>query len=130
MGKRPTRCRALELELRRRFYLHKPKAFKVRSGWTIGTPVHAFTKRKQDINASANLKLIFELVAPQYRRALAKQLWRLKTVHKTRNRLAHSNPLSKAEAVQLRTLILGSRQQPGILCWLAEHVQPAPAPGT
>lgn len=117
-------CRALELELRRRFYLHKPKEFKVKSGWTIGTPVHALTKRKKDTNARSNLALIFSLVATQNHRALAKQLWRLKKVHQTRNRLAHSNPLEKAEAMQLRALILGSREQPGILLWLAEHVQP------
>ncbi|MEI6179646.1 MAG: hypothetical protein WCP31_02735 [Chloroflexales bacterium] len=121
-------CRALELELRRRFFLHEPKAFKVRAGWTIGTPVHALTKRKTDINARTNLRLLLERIAPQQQRAFIRQLRRLKSVHKTRNRLAHSNPLSKADAVQLRWQILGSRDHAGILCWLAEHVQPAHEP--
>ncbi|MEI8308459.1 MAG: hypothetical protein WCF99_15480 [Chloroflexales bacterium] len=119
-------CRALELELRRRFYLHAPKAFKVsKSGWTIGTPVHAMKHRKTNPNARTNLQLLFGRVAPDQQRNLVKQLHRLKAVHQIRNRLAHSNPLSKADAVRLRWQILGSREQAGILCWLAAHVQPA-----
>lgn len=120
-------CRALELELRRRFFLHTPKAFKVtQAGWTIGTPVHALKHRKTNPNAALNLKLLCARVTPEQQRNLVQQLHRLKAVHKTRNRLAHSNALGKAEASKLRSLILGTRDRIGILCWLAEHVQPAP----
>lgn len=122
-------CRALELELTRRFYKHTPKAFKIpHNRWTLGTPVHALTYRKNNPNARNNLQLLFGCVAPDQQRNLVKQLHRLKAVQQTRNRLAHSKALGKAEAIKLRSLILGTRDRAGILCWLAEHVRPAPEP--
>ncbi|PDW01915.1 hypothetical protein [Candidatus Viridilinea mediisalina] len=120
-------CRALEWELKRRFFLHAPKAFKVGgAGWTIGTPVHALRHRKTNQNARSNMQLLLSLIAPEEQRNLIRQLHRLTTVRETRNGLAHSRPLSKSEAITLRALILGSRERLGILCWLAAHGQPAP----
>jgi hypothetical protein len=119
-------CRALEREFKRRFFLHAPKAFKVGSaGWTLGTPVHAIEHHLVHPNAQINLKLMHDLVARESHAALDEQLLRLKPVQQLRNRLAHGEPLHAEEARYLRNAIIGTRTEPGVLCWIAEHAPPA-----
>ena len=42
-----------------------------------------------------------------------------------RNHLAHGEATPRAEAQVIRSLLIGSRGEPGVLCWLAEHLDPA-----
>ena len=42
-----------------------------------------------------------------------------------RNMLAHGEAISKEVALNLRESVIGTRYKPGILCWLAEHLDPA-----
>ena len=45
-------------------------------------------------------------------------------VDKYRNLLAHGDPVSREIAQSLRNSILGKKISPGILPWLAEHLEP------
>lgn len=42
-----------------------------------------------------------------------------------RNRLAHGEATPREEAQAIRSLLIGSRSEPGVLCWLAEHLDGA-----
>ena len=41
-----------------------------------------------------------------------------------RNKLAHGGPIPQSIAKELRDVIIGRKDKPGILCWLAEHLEP------
>ena len=41
-----------------------------------------------------------------------------------RNKLAHGEAVSQADARALRDTIIGTKEKPGILLWLAEHLEP------
>ncbi len=45
-------------------------------------------------------------------------------VAKNRNTLAHGGPIPQSTAQKLRDVIIGRKDKPGILCWLAEHLEP------
>jgi hypothetical protein len=45
-------------------------------------------------------------------------------VAKNRNTLAHGGPIPQSTAQELRDAIIGRKGKPGILCWLAEHLEP------
>jgi len=42
-----------------------------------------------------------------------------------RNLLAHGDAVTSEAATSLRESIIGDRNNPGILCWLAEYLDPA-----
>jgi hypothetical protein len=121
-------CRALELELRRRLYNHTPKEYKVMgAGWTLGTPLHAFGR--QNSNAQHNWALFEALVTNSSSDMAAfevtlKRLVDGQIAHQ-RNKLAHGEATVQSAAEAIRTLIIGTRRQPGVLCWLAEHLDVA-----
>jgi hypothetical protein len=121
-------CRALELELRRRLYNHHRATYKLtRAGWTLGTPLHAFGRH--DSNANHNWTLFMALVGssssdPAAFEAMLKRLIDGR-IRDQRNRLAHGEATTQPEAEAIRTLLIGTRSRPGVLCWLAEHLDPA-----
>jgi hypothetical protein len=121
-------CRAVELELRRRLYNHHPGQFKVgKSRWTFGTPVHAYGRG--DVNAHHNWNLLITVVNASGSdedafEALFRRIVDAKLKEK-RNHLAHGEATPRTEAQAIRGLLIGSRGDPGVLCWLAEHLDPA-----
>jgi len=123
-------CRALEHELRRRLFDHCPSAYKLtRSGWTLGTPLHAYTKRPANNEAQYNWA-IFEQLVRQARSDLSafEQVFQRlvdEDVGKLRNRLAHGTAIAQTVAHTMRTVVLGSRMQVGVLPWITEHLPPA-----
>ena len=43
-------------------------------------------------------------------------------VKEKRNTLAHGGAITKDMAQALREIVIGDRNTPGVLCWLAEHL--------
>ena len=43
-------------------------------------------------------------------------------VKEKRNTLAHGGAITQAMAQTLREIVIGDRHTPGVLCWLAEHL--------
>lgn len=123
-------CRALELELKRRLYQPCPEKYPPsRAGFTLGTIIHAYSKQHSDANASATWAIFVSLITQSgsdittFER-IAQQM-NTDQIKEKRNTLAHGNAIPKEVASVLRESVIGTRYKPGILCWLAECVEPA-----
>ena len=138
-------CRALETEIKRRLQDHYPdqkSGFNVPYGnMTLGSletiynfkdkdPHHA--KDGNEANkiktAQHNWELCRAIIVHSKSdiRAFEAILKRMVTenVAKNRNTLAHGGPIPQSTAQKLRDVIIGRKDKPGILCWLAEHLEP------
>lgn len=121
-------CRALELELRRRLGVPEPQAYRPRR-WSLGMPLHAYQHRSTHARAWHNWELLTERVAqsgsalPSFGAVLQQMIDR-QLVPK-RNLLAHGERTQRETAELLRLTILGTRSEPGILCWITEHLEPS-----
>jgi hypothetical protein len=123
-------CRALELELKRRFYQPCPEKYPpLRAGFTLGTLIYAYTRQQSDRNAKLTWDIFIDLVAQagsniqDFEHIVQRML--VDQIKDKRNLLAHGGAISKEIASVLRDTVIGSRNKPGILCWLAEYVAPA-----
>jgi hypothetical protein len=121
-------CRALEFELKRRFYSPHPTKFvPSHIDFTLGTIPYAYANQQTHTVASTNWSVCIARVR-QSRGDAAKfeevvKLMHDKRIGKIRNDIAHgSKIISKSLASDLRHWIIGDRDNPGILCWLAEHI--------
>jgi hypothetical protein len=122
-------CRALEHKLKRRLYTPFAASYPANaSGFTLGTVAFAYKRNNknaltiwslflQAVRNSGSDELIFEQVVQVMVNGKLKD---------KRNELAHGNAIPHETALALRELVLGkNRSQPGILCWLAESLEPA-----
>lgn len=121
-------CRALERELKRRLY-EPSLGYRLKgSGWTLGTPLHAHKRGNQE--ARDNWNILAQLVAKSNAsHADFEQLWQrleAEQIRDLRNELAHGGAASQQIALKLRSIMIGSRQQQGVLVWLAEQLEPLP----
>jgi len=123
-------CRALEAEIKRRLYDHYPKQYilsKTNPHLTLGSMVFIYNNRKSG-DAQHNWRIFLSLVqlSKSDVNDFTTMMQRLATerVDKYRNLLAHGDPVSREIAQSLRNSILGKKNQPGILPWLAEHLEP------
>ena len=121
-------CRALEFELKRRFYSPHPTEFvPSHIDFTLGTIPYAYANQQTHTSASTNWSVCVARVR-QSQSDTAKfeevvKLMHDKCISKIRNDIAHgSKIISKSLASDLRHWIIGDRDNPGILCWLAEHI--------
>ena len=140
-------CRALEHELRRRlFRAANWQVYKIRGehGWTLGTPLHAYRNgpgfdpaKGYALNANGvqNWQAMCAYLHaswPDDAAYTAAEIGITATfanlaliqVDDLRNKLAHGAPVSRESAAQIRAAVIGSRQQPGALCWAVMHLQP------
>ncbi|BCL80116.1 hypothetical protein ccbrp13_25810 [Ktedonobacteria bacterium brp13] len=124
-------CRALEFELKRR--LHNPSASDYPPngpGFTLGTVDLAYRDRNK---SSGNGRIIWRIFLHLVKQSNSdpKQFEELmrrihtQNVKDSRNSLAHGGAITKETAQTLREIVIGDRSNPGILCWLAEHLVPA-----
>ena len=126
-------CRALEHELRRRLYKPCPDKYKLtKAGFTLGTITSAYSRRFSDTTAKNNWETFSWLVTnagsePQEFERIVKQMID-ENIKDKRNLLAHGDAVTSEAATSLRESIIGDRNNPGILCWLAEYLDPA-SPG-
>jgi hypothetical protein len=135
-------CRALEVEIRRRLYNHRPSpakfappdptAFKVSgAGWTLGTLKWLHDKKSTPTGDAAHNWLVLRDVIGRAQcdmtnfMSMLDKLVRMQIVEQ-RNHLAHGNPVSEEVAKCLREAIIGEGGQPGILHWLTQHLDPVP----
>jgi hypothetical protein len=124
-------CRALEYEVRRRFYQRHAThfVFRNRQVWTLGTLEHLHKNRQRGSrDDQQNWHLVVDCItrsaAPLVDfEAILDRFVNERVVHK-RNELAHGAPIARPIAEALRQTILGDRSQMGILSWLVEHVEP------
>lgn len=147
-------CRALEAEIKRRFYNHYPapkydpklgyapapapgqKCFQVpNNDMTLGAVEHIYKAKGHQDQARNNWKLFVEIVTRSQSDAVSvtKMLAQLDAflqrmtyirIKDKRNKLAHGEAIPHQLALDLRETILGKRGQEGMLVWLAEHVEP------
>jgi hypothetical protein len=122
-------CRALEHELHRRFgYPTHDQYHLAKSGFTLGTIPYAYNNRSRDKNAAHNWSLLIALVkrsgssSAEFEALVERINSEQVTVY--RNLLAHSGFVNRDIAASLRKSIIGDKHSPGILCWLAEHIEP------
>ncbi|MEO7020573.1 MAG: hypothetical protein ABI234_10525 [Ktedonobacteraceae bacterium] len=142
-------CRALEKEMNRRIHDYYPKykyyADVAQKGFsremTLGFLIMMYHLQAEDPRPSH---------APKYQEDIAKAKadWRLceeivkaangniadfatiiqrmdrEGISKKRNLLAHGESVSQSDAQILRTVIIGQKEKPGILIWLAENLEP------
>jgi hypothetical protein len=128
-------CRALELELKRRLSVSDPLAYIPRR-WGLGMPEHAMRWKDRDAETrnGKNARHNWHLMRERARQAGASieafeaVLQRLvsEQVLPKRNGLAHGAAVPGSAADALRTTIVGSRNREGLLCWIAEHLEPLP----
>lgn len=122
-------CRALEHELKRRLYTPFAASYPSNtSGFTLGTVEFAYGRHNK--NALAVWGLFLQAVRNSGSDILAFEQIAHAMVNgglkDKRNQLAHGTAIPYETAVALRELVLGkNRSQPGILCWLAESLEPA-----
>jgi hypothetical protein len=122
-------CRALEFELKRRFYDPQERKYKLgQAGFTLGTISYAYTNRQAKPDAKTNWDLFVARVIDsksdihEFERLVQ---WMLtEKIREKRNALAHGETLSKATALALHEFVLGDREKIGILPWLTRHVEP------
>ena len=123
-------CRALEHELKRRFCDANYKTtYQLQgSGWTLGTPLNALTQRAHNPKALHNWQQMcaLALASGSDEAALINLMQRLETaqIRQQRNTLAHGEAISQNVAEAIRHLIIGSRNEPGVLVQLSELLQP------
>lgn len=128
-------CRALEIEVKRRLAAHYPAPYprgfdlsKAGHRLTLGALTKIYAKRDQWADAKHNWGLLTRIVQASHSNLdefmqILTRMDREKVVD-YRNLVAHSNPVSQAIAEELRTSIIGSRSKQGILCWMAENLEP------
>jgi hypothetical protein len=133
-------CRALEFEVRRRIYKHHPaprkgdppdpSAFKVKgASWTLGSLLPLYYQRNAPKEETAHNWTILHGVLTRAgcdRDEFLTLLRRIvnERVVEYRNLLAHGDPVAQDIAKALRSAIIGESGQPGILCWLTQHLEP------
>lgn len=123
-------CRALEHEIKRRLYQPCPDKYKLsKSGFTFGTIIYAYAKQSVDRGAQNNWETFCWLVTnagsdPQEFERIVKQMID-ENIQAKRNLLAHGDAVTSEVASSLRESIIGTRNNPGILCWLTEYLDPA-----
>lgn len=143
-------CRALENEIKRRLYAYYPNRNKVypdvgRQGFndhmTLGfleiiceyrgrslQGNVSFDERKKIGSAQHNWPLCEAILKragcpiPDFERQV--QRFASEGVRVRRNKLAHGEMISQSDAQALRTAIIGQKENPGILIWIAENLEP------
>ncbi|GHO76994.1 hypothetical protein KSD_47650 [Ktedonobacter sp. SOSP1-85] len=126
-------CRALEREIKHRIYAPKRFDYTIKEkSWTLGTPKRLYEHRK-DVRGDdrSNWDLMVEVaslsgVSPKDFETVMKRLYD-EQVSNARNDLAHGKPIDKQRARKLREIIIGHKGN-GILCWIAENLDPAREP--
>jgi hypothetical protein len=122
-------CRAMEHELKRRLYLPFAASYPGGgSGFTLGTVEFAYGRHNNNSKATWNifLQAVNSSGCDAARFEQIVQTMVSGKLKDRRNQLAHGNPISQDTALALRELILGkNRNQPGVLCWLVEALEPA-----
>lgn len=122
-------CRALEHELKRRLYNPCPGSYPPnKAGFTIGTVEYAYQEQQYKARP-----LLWQIFLDRVKRSGGKRdefeslLRRLSAakVKDQRNMLAHGGKVSRESAQMLREIIVGERNRPGVLIWLAENLDPA-----
>jgi hypothetical protein len=128
-------CRALEAELKRRLYNHYPSPGGLRlprnnPHLTLGAMKFICDNRQTQSDAIHNWRLFTTSVSNSGSdiNQFTVNIERLvnENVAMYRNDLAHGERVDQSIARQLRETIIGRRNSPGILCWIAEHLQPVP----
>ena len=133
-------CRALEYEVRRRIYHHRPMPekhqpanpamFRVSgAGWTLGTLKRLYQLQGVLKGDDAHNWKILQEILKQARcnnNEFLSILQRLQNEHivEYRNQLAHGEPVEQRIAENLRDSILGTSDKAGILSWLAQKLPP------
>lgn len=140
-------CRALEHELKRRFFVQACwQQYKINGpfGWTLGTPIHAYRHGPGFVPESAqarnpkgahNWQIMTQYVQQSWpeaaahapaEAALSAMVADLATIRldDLRNTLAHGRPVSRAMAATIRMAVIGSRQHLGALCWATTYLRP------
>lgn len=120
-------CRALEFEIKRRLYLPCPNKYQLpRSGFTLGFLTYTYSRQASDSTARNNWHTFLWLVQQSGNQPqdfeLIIQVMIHHNVKDKRNLLAHGGTVTKEIAASLREAIIGDRSKPGMLCWLAEHM--------
>ncbi len=122
-------CRALELELKRRFYNPCPGRYILnKAGFTLGTITTAYTRRTSDREAKNNWETLTWRVRQsgdsthEFEQIIQHMLD--ENIKDKRNLLAHGGAVTTEIASALRDTIIGDLDKRGILCWLAEHIEP------
>ncbi|GHO49642.1 hypothetical protein KSX_78050 [Ktedonospora formicarum] len=121
-------CRALEREIKRRIYAPKRFDYTIKEkSWTLGTPKLLYESREGKGNNRFNWDLMVEVatqsgVLPKEFEVIMKRLYD-EQVSNARNDLAHGKPIDKQRARKLREIIIGHKGN-GILCWIAENLDP------
>jgi hypothetical protein len=123
-------CRALEREIKRRFYMPVQSGYTIKANkWTLGSIKSMYNEGHPGassqnwqtfvMRAAAfhidETKLIQQFVDPMVVKVHISDL---------RNRLAHGEPIDKAIAIGLRDAILGSGEHSGLLDWLVRNIGP------
>lgn len=125
-------CRALETEIKRRLHDYYPNP--KQGGFifphnqvTLGALEYMYQHKGQQ-DSKHNWSLCMTLVnqARVQPKQFEEVIGRIVQEHVVtyRNRLAHGGPITQNVAQSLRTTIIGNRNKPGILSWLAEHLPP------
>lgn len=129
-------CRALEIEIKRRLHDHYPdptlNGFKLPPNnphMTLGGVKFIYLNRNTKPDAKHNWGLFTNIVVIKSHsdiNVFTDMIYDLvnKHVADNRNQLAHSSPIPQVIAQELRDAIIGRKGQTGILCWLAEHLEP------
>ncbi len=119
-------CRTLEYELKRRLYDPSRHAYSFvgSHNFTLGAITHAYDYRNSNPRDRATWQTMLSRLPPKDHDAFARIVERMsnENLHTRRNKLAHGEAISKETAASLREIVIGTRQQPGILFWLAEHI--------
>ena len=120
-------CRALEFELKRRFYAPCPQKYSPGgAGFTLGTLPYAYTRRATDPKAQATWNVFLWRIsaAGSDPAAFERVVERMTAEHikEKRNALAHGGTIGREVAASLRESIIGDRSRPGVLCWIVEHI--------
>jgi DNA topoisomerase IA len=120
----------LEFELKRRLYNPSPNRYHLtKAGFTLGTLTTAYTRRFSDREATSNWETMLWVVKQSKSNTrefeeLIKQMI-AENIREKRNLLAHGETVTKEIATSLYEHIIGDRHKPGLLCWLAENLEPA-----
>ena len=120
-------CRTLEFEIKRRLYFPIKRAYPFGpGGFTLGAITHAYDYRGTSASDRATWNTMLSRIVPEKKGEFEQIVQRMsrEKIHDKRNRLAHGEAISKDLAAFLREIVIGTMNQPGILRWLAEHVDP------
>lgn len=119
--------RALEFELKRRLYQPSSQQYELNgAGFTLGTLIYSYTKHATDPKALANWQIMLERIEQSGSNPadFIRVVQRImnENIKDKRNVLAHGGTVTRDDAAQLRESIIEDRSNPGILCWLVEHI--------